>query len=134
MAMFTCPDCKARVSLSADKCPVCGRPVTPADKPSSGFLRSSANGLKLALKVFIILCIVSVVVNYVVPDTEEKHQSQPTTNSTSADKPKKKSALKRMLDGELPINEKLQSEPATNSTSADKPKKKSALKRMLDGE
>lgn len=32
MAMFTCPDCKARVSLSADKCPKCGRPVTEEDR------------------------------------------------------------------------------------------------------
>ena len=103
MAMFTCPDCKTRVSLSADKCPVCGRPVTAADKPSSGFLHGFVNGLKLALKVFVILCIISVVVNYAMPDTEEK--SQPTTNSTDSDKPRKKSALKRMIDQKSSIEE-----------------------------
>lgn len=96
MAMFTCPDCKTRVSLSADKCPVCGRPVTAADKPSSGFLHSFANGLKLALKVFVILCIISVVVNYAVPDTEEK--PQPTTNSSDSDKPRKQSSIEEYIN------------------------------------
>lgn len=32
MAIFLCPDCKCRVSTEAEKCPLCGRPVTEKDR------------------------------------------------------------------------------------------------------
>ena len=32
MATFKCPDCKTKVSTSAESCPKCGRPVTDTDR------------------------------------------------------------------------------------------------------
>lgn len=35
MATFKCPDCKKKISLSAERCPKCGRPVTDADREAN---------------------------------------------------------------------------------------------------
>lgn len=51
MATFKCPDCKAKVSTSAEVCQKCGRPVTDADRQQ----KKSGCATKIVIGVFILL-------------------------------------------------------------------------------
>ena len=87
MATFSCPDCKNNVSLSADKCPKCGRPVTDADCIQNAPKKPRSTAKKLLYGIIIFFVFVFLAGRLVDHGNKAKNETnKPSTSVTAQNK------------------------------------------------
>lgn len=91
MALFTCPDCRKRISKSANACPNCGLPIT--SEVTAKIKKGKKAGSICRIVVYSILMII--ILSFVVTVVSENQSTDKSSQSPKANKPIEKPVTKK---------------------------------------